>query len=199
MQKIKPEEVLYIKLGRGGKWEEECIRKGTLRLGYVEVPHKLCLGGKWRDIQRERTRSHKNKGAATSDTTQIRRFYESGKDVLWVTFWKNSLWWCFSRPKVILLHDKTKTRPVIGKWKCQDIEGRTLLMSQLSGIVLAMQGFRGTICSVKEDKYLVNKINGIQPKEVKEAEESVIKLERNVEEIVHRLTWHNFELLINLM
>jgi hypothetical protein len=199
MKKIKPDEVLYIKLGRSGSWEEDCITNGTLRLGYRETPHELCLAKQWDAVQEERERSRKNKATATSDTNQIRSFYEADKNVLWVTFWKGSLWWCFSKPEVTQLEDKSKIRPVIGKWNCHDIKGMPLLMSQLSGSLLAMQGFQGTICSVKEAEYLVNKINGIQPKEVKEAEDALLQLEQKVEAVIHRLTWRDFELLIDFI
>ena len=33
----------YIKLGGGGGWEAQCLKEGTLRLGYYEVPHELGL------------------------------------------------------------------------------------------------------------------------------------------------------------
>jgi len=51
MKKIKPKEVLYIKLGRSGEREEECMTNGTLQIGFREVSHELyleCLAsGKW--------------------------------------------------------------------------------------------------------------------------------------------------------
>lgn len=199
MKRIKPGNVFYIKLGRNGIWEEDCISNGTLRLGYRETPHKLCLAKKWNSVQKERQRSRKNKRAATSDTKQIRSFYEADENVLWVTFWKGSLYWCFSKPEVMQLEDKSKVRPVIGAWNSCDIKNTPLLMSQLSGKLLAMQGFQGTICSVKEDKYLINKINAIQPKAVKDAEEALRQLEQKVEAVIRNLTWRDFELLIDLI
>lgn len=33
----------------------------------------------------------------------------------------NKRWWCFSKPEITLLADKTKTRPVIGKWSDKDV------------------------------------------------------------------------------
>jgi hypothetical protein len=43
---IKPSSALYIKLGRGGKYEREAIERNHLRLGYREISHELCLQGK---------------------------------------------------------------------------------------------------------------------------------------------------------
>lgn len=199
MKRIKPDEVLYIKLGRNGMWEEDCIKNGTLRLGYRETPHKPCLEKKWNSIQKERQAARRNKGAATSDTNQIRSFYEADENVLWITFWKGRLYWCFSKPEVIQLDDKSKVRPVIGAWNCCDIKNSPLSMSQLSGKLLSMQGFQGTICSVREAEYLINKINGIQPKAVKEAEDALFQLAQKVESVICTLTWRDFELLIDLI
>jgi hypothetical protein len=89
----------------------------------------------------------------------------------WITFYANKLWWCFSNPIITLLPDKTKTRPVIGKWSDKDINGNVLLASNLSGKLLMTQGFRGTICSVPERKYAIGKINCEQIKEVFEVEQ----------------------------
>jgi hypothetical protein len=87
-------------------------------------------------------------------------FFESGKDVLWITFYNNSLWWCFSEPIVTKLKDQTKTRPVIGKWCDKDIFGNKLEFDHISGKLLKTQGYRGTICQIQEKQYVINKING---------------------------------------
>ena len=92
MQAVRADQALYIKLGRGGQWEEECLSDGTLRFGYREMPHELAASGRWDDVHQERTSSRGSQGAATSDTTQIRFFYEAPDDTLWVTFSGHHLW-----------------------------------------------------------------------------------------------------------
>jgi hypothetical protein len=198
---IKPSMALYIKLGRGGRWESDCIKRDqTLRLGYREVSHDLCLQGRWDKVREELLKTlRKSPGAATRDTYQIRLFYESDESVLWITFFGDRLYWCFSKPEVALLPDKSKTRPAIGMWSCEDIEGRSLQKSQLSGRLLSMQGFQGTICSVKESEYLVQKINGHIPEEVEEAQVVLSELERKIETIIQSLHWKDFEVLIDLI
>lgn len=32
--KVEATQAFYIKLGRGGEWEADCLRQGTLRFGY---------------------------------------------------------------------------------------------------------------------------------------------------------------------
>lgn len=200
MMKINPSKALYIKLGSSGQWEHECIHETqSLRLGYIEVDHNICLRGERDKVAEQCKPFRSDAGAITRDVNQIRKFYEAGEDVLWVTFHANMLWWCFSRPEVTQLPDKTKIRPVVGEWKCTDIKGHPLQMDQLSGSLLSMQGFRGTICSVREFNYLINKINGTMSKEVEEAQATLSELEKKLEVIIQNLHWKDFEILINLI
>jgi hypothetical protein len=200
MKKINPRKALYIKLGREGSWERDCIEHDqTLRLGYREASHDFCLKGKWDMVTQQLRAIRKDLGAATRDVNQIRAFYESDEDVLWVTFYGDRLWWCFSRPQVTQLGDKTKTRPSVGKWISTDITDKPLQISQLSGKLVSMQGFRGTICSVREIEYLVQKINGDEPKAVKAARETQSDLEQKLEVIIRGLHWKDFEILIDLV
>jgi hypothetical protein len=62
-----------------------------------------------------------------------------------------------------------------------------------------MQGYRGTICKVKEFEYLVQKINGIVQPAVEEAEQAKAEFEKKIEILIRRLTWKDFELLIDLL
>jgi len=199
MQTINPKEVLYIKLGKEGMWERECIEKeNTLKLGYNEVPHDLCVKGEWEKVQEECLKFHK-KSAAKRDVQQIRCFYEADESVLWITFYQNKLCWCFSKPEVTLQDDGTKTRPVIEKWKCEDIEGEPLLFDRLSGDILSLQAFRGTICRVDKSEYVINKINAEKSEEIKEAETALKNLEEKLKTIIQRLHWKDFETLTDLI
>lgn len=200
MKKISPSEALYIKLGSSGEWEHQCVRETqTLRLGYSEVDHDICLRREWDKVKKQCKSFRSDEAAATRDVHQIRKFYEAGEDVLWVTFYANKLWWCFSKPEVTQLEDQTKSRPVIGKWQCTNIEEHPLRMDQLSGSLISMQAFRGTICSVREFDYLIKKINGIIPKRVEEAQGTLSTLENKLEKIIQDLHWKDFEILIDLI
>jgi hypothetical protein len=201
MNKIKPKRILFIKLGEGGKYEQDCIEaKQTLRLGYSEVDHELCINGKWDAVHDYFTTIEKTKAfVATSHTNQIRQFYEEGQNTLWITFYANKLWWCFSKPEITLLPDKTKIRPVIGKWSDKDIHGNLLLAGNISGKLLKTQGFRGTICTVPEEKYALAKINCEQLKEVVEVEQAMDNLKSKLTFLIQHLQWKDFETLIDLI
>jgi hypothetical protein len=197
---IRAQQAYYIKLGSGGEWEQECIRKTqTLRFGYREIPHDLCASGRWADVKTSLVEMRADKGAATRDLTQIRAFYEAGDDVLWVTFHGNYLWWCFSKRLLRVLADGSKERPAIGAWSSSDVRRRPLSMDRLRGSLLAMQAYRGTICAVREFEYLLNKLNGLTPKAVEEAQTALKNLTDKIEHLIRGLHPADFELLIDLM
>lgn len=201
MKKIKATKVLFIKLGQGGQFERECIEQNqTLRLGYREVDHKLCVSGQWDKVHNYfMTVENSKTFVATSHTNQIKQFYEEDENTLWVTFYANKLWWCFSKPEVTLLSDKTKTRPVIGKWSDKDINSNVLLAGNISGKLLKTQGFRGTICSVPEEKYALAKINCEQMKVVVEVEQAMFELKSKLILLIQNLQWKDFETLVDLI
>jgi hypothetical protein len=97
------------------------------------------------------------------------------------------------------LPDKSKSRPVIGQWSSGDISGKPLQKTQLSGALLRVQGFRGTICKVKELKYLVEKINGVVHPEIENALLAKAEFEGKIESLIRKLTWKDFELLADLL
>jgi hypothetical protein len=199
---IHPKTALYIKLGEGGGWERECIQKDqTLRLGYQEVDHWLCCQGRWEEVATEllSSKTPKYRGAVTRHANQVRLFYESGEDVLWVTFFGDRLWWCFSRPEVTLLPDKSKTRPVIGSWNCCDAKDEPLEVSRLSGKLVTMQRFQGTICAVKEFDYVLRKINAVPEPLVEAAKLARGELVGRIATIIRNLHWRDFEILVDLI
>lgn len=201
MKRIQANKVLFIKLGQGGKFERECIESNqALRLGYREVDHKLCITGQWDKVHDYFITEENSKTfVATSHSNQIKQFYEEDEKTLWITFYANKLWWCFSKPEITLLADKTKTRPVIGKWSDKDINGNTLLAGNISGKLLKTQGFRGTICSVPEEKYALAKINCEQMKEVVEVEQAMFNLKNKLTFLIQNLQWKDFETLVDLI
>ncbi len=201
MVKIRANKVLFIKLGEGGKYEKSCIENDhSLRLGYREVDHQLCIDKKWDKVRNYFiTQENSKEFVATSHTNQIKQFYEEDEKTLWITFYANKLWWCFSKPEITLLPDKTKTRLVIGKWSDKDIRGNVLLSGNISGKLLKTQGFRGTICSVPEEKYAIAKINNEQLEEVVEVEKAMNELKNKLALLIKNLQWKDFETLVDLI
>jgi hypothetical protein len=198
--KIKAERILFIKLGQKGEYEKECIESNTLRLGYREVNHQFCTNKQWEKVRAYFTDVNGVRPfVATSHTNQIRQFYEEPVGTLWITFYANKLWWCFSEPEITIMSDHTKIRPVMGTWSDRDINGNLLLSGNISGKLLRTQGFRGTICTVPESKYALAKINSEQMPEVVEVEHALVNLQQTLTRLIQNLQWKDFETLVDLI
>ena len=201
MIKINPSKVLFIKLGRGGEWEQECVTLSqTIRLGFGGAEeHQSSLNQQWDAVKEAYIKGGRSTIAASQFVNQIREFYEADETILWVTFFRKKLWWCFSKKEVTLLQDETKVRPVLGAWSDKDINGGLLTFDQLSGKLLKTQGYRGTLCTVELKEYVVSKINGEKLPEVVQAEKSIIELEQSIGHLIQHLECREFELLIDLI
>ena len=97
------------------------------------------------------------------------------------------------------LFDLSRVRNVIGQWSSCDIHGKPLRVENIDGRVTKVQGYRGTICSVEMQDYLIKKINGHTIDQVQTAKDSLQRLRDEVEELIKGLWWHDFELLIDLI
>ncbi len=203
MEPIKCSAIHYIKLGRKGEWERKCIEdEGTLQLGFGEANHQDCLNGKWDRIYQTYLQGENKKtpAVATGFVNQIKKFYQADEKVLWITFYGNKMWWSFSKPQITLLTDKSKIRPVIGRWHDTTVDEKMILTTDsLRGDLLKTQGFRGTICDVKLKEYVLNKINGKESKEIKAINDAMRELENKVAVLITMLRWQDFEILIDLI
>jgi hypothetical protein len=200
MQPISPKKVRFIKLGKGGIWAKTCIEENTIRLGYDSPHHQDCLEKQW-DLVRNYWlvfRNH-NERAATNDCNQIRDFYELSESDLWITFHTKKLYWCVASAHVEKLVDGTRIRRTIGTWQSTDILGQPLRIENIDGRVTKVQGYKGTICSIELQDYLIRKINAQPIDEVNVAKASLQKLKIDVEDLIKGLWWHDFELLIDLV
>ncbi|MFM0416047.1 hypothetical protein [Paraburkholderia aromaticivorans] len=197
---INPARALFVKLGFGGSWEKESIEKGILRFGYSETPFEAATSGKW-DVVREVWRGLRtDSGAATRDVAQIRNYFEAGDDVLWITFYAGLMWWCFLKPGVKAHPDGDGTyRTTVDGWHCHDIQGGKLTKERLSGTLLKVEAFRGTICNVIAFDYLKRKINGELLPQVEAALYAENEMIDKIIPLMNLLTPQDFELLVDLV
>jgi hypothetical protein len=198
---IAPEKIRFIKLGKNGEWEDSCISDNTIRLGYQSPHHNECVNGNWDSVQQYWLNLRKgNAGVATRDLNQIRDFYDLSETDVWITFFNRKLYWCRTFRKIIERpDDKSRVRQVIGSWSSSDINGKALTVENIDGRVTKVQAFRGTICSIDLQPYLVRKINGQTIFEVEKARISLTSLKVDIEDLIKGLWWHDFELLIDLV
>ena len=201
MEKINPTAAYYIKLGGGGDHERECIETNqTIWVGFRSVPFEKCREPFWDEVRDILLKAHDYPlNAGTSQRNQLRVFCEADENTLWVTFYQDRLWWCFAKRGINCQSDNSKTRQALGGWKYTDINGKELETSRLSGSLLSMQGFRATICRVREFDYLVRKINGEILPEEKTALQARDAYEAAILGVIQHLHWKDFELLIDLI
>jgi hypothetical protein len=198
--KINPSKGLFIKLGRSGSWEKECLENGILRFGYKETPFDAAASGNWEAVRKVWLGYRKDEGTATRDVIQIRHFFEASQDMLWITFYGGFLWWCFAKPGVKQHQDgKGSYRTTVAGWKNTDILGGKLSADKLSGNLLKVQSFQGTICEIKAFDYLKRKLNGQLLPEVEDAEQAENEMVEKIIPLMRLLTWQDFELLVDLV
>lgn len=199
-RRIEPTRALYIKLGHSGSWEKECLKNGILRFGYRETPFNAAVSGDWKSVYKFWSDWREDKGTAKRDVNQIRNYFEADKDTLWITFYDNLLWWCFAKEGVQQHPDgKGSYRETVDGWRNTDIYGGKLTFDELSGNLLKVQAFRGTICNVKEFEYLKNKLNGSSLPQVKEALKTREQMVQKIVPLMRLLSWQDFELLVDLV
>ncbi len=189
----------FIKLGRGGGWEKDCIEDGLLRLGFNNPFHKHCVKGHYDSLRHWLERKGKSKGVVTATVNQVKTFYEANERVLWITFYQRKLWWGFAAPGIEQLEDGSRIRSVESGWSSTDTAGNVFSVDRISGRLTKVQMFQGTICRVKESRYLRERINGNVPAEVAEAQERLSALIDAVLPLIKLLTWKDFELLVDLL
>lgn len=203
MKKINSKKVLqvnYIKLGQNDAYTKECTEKGYIKLDYHEIDHNLCVSGQWGKVKDDIiAKLHRTTSVASNDCRQIKQFYEDNINVLWITFFGNKMWWCFSENKINFNKDRTKIRKAISGWSDKDIKNKTLNVDRIRGDIRAKQFYQGTICNISDKEYIINKINGELSPDVIKCEEDTKNLKQSVEKLIFRLQPQDFEILIDLI
>ncbi|HET9396794.1 MAG TPA: hypothetical protein VFO36_12115, partial [Nitrospiraceae bacterium] len=108
------------------------------------------------------------------------------------------MWWCFANPDVSLLADGTRVRTVMRPWQQTDMSNRSLTASRLSGSLVAVQAYRGSISAI-DPSYILHKINGIDPPSLEAANRALGALVDAVHPIVERLHPRDLEVLVDLI
>lgn len=196
-----PSNILFIKLGKNGNFEKDCIEnRGILKIGYNEIDNFLCISNNWTGVESEIKKMYRtDQSVTTSHKNQIKKFYEEPETTMWVTFYCGKLWYCYAEKKVILNKDGTKERKTLSGWTDVDSQNNKLFIQYLSGRLTKVQGFRGTICDLKEKDYLLHKINNTQSKELAAVENDIKNLRLSLEALIKKLNPKDFEVFVDLI
>jgi hypothetical protein len=188
----------YLKLGEGGRWEESSIKENKMRIGWRNQSLSDINSANWEVIRNQLSATSTNKGVATKDTNALKMICESTFNDIWITFYKNCLWWCRVLEHQIYQDNISKYRKV-EKWDCLDIEGNRLLIIQIPGKIARLQAFRGTCCKVKDSDGLMRLINRQASTEFNTIYKTRENLYKAVESGLGKLHWKDFETLVDLL
>jgi hypothetical protein len=198
---LSPANVRYIKLGSGGKWAEESLRRGEIPFEYLAVPHDVCTAGDWTAVE--------SLLAATRERTahalqEIKDFYTLGADCLWITFANDRLYWAFAQPEVTWLGEAARgrgyrIRRTIGAWSCENSRGQSLSVRTLSTKLTQVRNYRQTICKVAESAYLLRRINAEPEPIVERANAAREALIVSVTDMISGLHPAEFEIMTDLI
>jgi hypothetical protein len=92
-----------------------------------------------------------------------------------------------------------RRRATVDGWHSRSVKGTPLTSDRISGHLLKVQMFQGTICRVKPLEYLLRKLNDELSPEVAAAEEAERALMDAIVRLMRLLTWQDFEFLVDLM
>lgn len=205
MEPIQPTAVRYIKLGRGGAWAQNCIADGEVHFGYRAVPHEVCRQGDWDEVARLAVEAGRRPAKANDAVREIREFYSLGAGCLWITFADGHLWWAFAEPEVIWRGDSEdgsrgpRMRRTVDGWRKTSTHGEPLRIDQLSLKLTQVAAYRQTLCKVKEEDYLLRRINGVEEPVVARARKARIDMTAVAVEMTAGLHWADFETLVDLI
>jgi hypothetical protein len=201
---ISPKSVRYIKLGRTGMWENECVSKGIIRFGYgtsETARYDICLRRDWDALTKSFLDEGKDQGTATRFTNEVRTFFEDDGTTLWITFVGVRFYWGFLTNEKPTPHmdGHGVFRRVLDGWSSFDALGTELTTDRLAGSLTKLAAYRGTSCSVGEANYVIRRINGITTPQVEAGIAAYAELKAAALGLIRLLAWKDFETLVDLI
>jgi hypothetical protein len=204
--RVQAAKVRYIKLGRGGGWERECVDRGIVRFGTGSADpdrYRLATGGRWDDRRKTFVKAGDSPGTATRFTNETREFFTDDGSTLWITFVEQWLYWAFLNPSAPVPHEDGHGtyRAVVGRWARMDLQGRDLTVQRLAGSLTKSASYRGTSFQLSSDpaNYVIGRINGEVSPVVGRAYAAISEIRTSALELVRLLQPRDFELLVDLI
>ena len=199
MKKIDFNKAYFIKLGKKGIWNEDSIKNNIIRIGWQHVPTSLMNQKDTKQIRQIIDSYSKNKASATADYNSLMDVIQADKNVLFITFYKSSLWWAKSSDQTIYEDEISKYRRVEGSWKNTDIKNNPLFLSDIDGEITKIARYQGTRCLVHSKDKLYRLLNRIPSDEYIKINENIKQLSVFIVEAIKKLNWKDFEILIDLI
>jgi hypothetical protein len=204
MNQVSPSKIRYIKLGVGGRWER-ALDCGRLEWGTADDSHVAALSGDWAAVTQAYIAQGRIPATATGYTNEARAFFNADPGTMWITFARGRMWWCFAEPQVHTVvggddADAAFYRIVSDGWSDRDVDGTVLDLGRLSTRLTQLQSYQRTICGLSQDqetlcqRYINATLDPVQTAIVAARDD----LKQHLRSLIHRLTWRDFEQLIDL-
>ncbi len=200
--------IYFIRLGEAQCYVQECINNAELVLDYKNPYHIDCMGGNFDKsfeyyIKEREKNSNKERarGTAKSDLRQIQIFYLANSQSIFITLYKNDLYWCIPEKKITELDDGRKVRKCCG-WLKEDLKGNLLTFNTVSSMITRTHAMRGTIAeyiNTKDEKrfdYLIKRLSGDELNEVIRIRETKKEYLKAIKDTIKLLHWSDFESLV---
>lgn len=196
---ISVPRAFFIKLGAGARWADDSLRDGLLRFGWSTIPLTDIHAGDWSRIEERLRAGTPNRGAATRDLNGLRDLVLSTGEDVWITFHRSKLWWGRLDDTPIEEDNVSKFRRLSAPWSDKARDGTPLIATQVPGVLSAVQGYRGTICSVRAPSVLERLLNAEPSPAHKQVSEAQVALGAAVSHALKELHWKDFETLVDLV
>jgi hypothetical protein len=190
MEQVDFKRAYYIKLGRGGEWQQSSISESKLRLGWLGQSLEDINSGNWEKIRKQ---------LSTRDLNALRWICESSSEDLWITFIQGTMWWCKLGSNKVFKDNESQYRQVDGKWSNQDINSTVLDISSVPGVLSKYQRYQGTVCRIRELETLKRLVNAERSLAYAEIDRCEADLYKSVEKGIKGLHWKDFETLVDLV
>jgi hypothetical protein len=191
----------YIKLGRGGEWENDSIHTGKLRLGWRQQSVDDINTGRWEFIEEQLRAKDQGKriAATSSDLNALKTITASGAEDIWITFHKSKLWWTRLASGPVEQDNVSKFRRTAEPWCDHAADGRLLAINSLPGKISQLQGFRTTVCRVKHGDLLRRTLNGTRSPLATAIRDHRQTLAEHLTKAIQELHWKDFETFVDLV
>ena len=197
---FKFNNAFYIKLGRAGCWAADSIENSRLRLGWRKQSLADINEGRWDVITEQLRHDQPIKQVATTDLNRLQDIKHSTPKDVWITFHGAKLWWARLAPDAVVEEDHlSKYRVTLDGWHDTSQSGRLLVVNDLPGKIAQLQGFRGTVCHVREKQLLGRVLEGTRSDLASRIATERAGLCRQLEKAITDLHWKDYETLVDLV
>lgn len=200
---VAPSAVRYIKLGQSNAWADDCLANAYIALGHDEAPHDLCLAGDWDGVA-EAIGLARGMKHPRSAAREVQDFYEMDENCLWITFHAGQMWW--ARAGAEIIPEKTPSgrsgsryRRVTGSWAATDVQGKPLLLDQISTKLTKTGSYRQTLCRVDAEDYAIRLINAVENPDILHAKSTRDQFTSSLTPLIASLHESDFEVLVDLI